>query len=163
MTKEESSANYRWHLHPLRVRYQETDRMGVVFYGNYVTWFEVGRTEIVRALGTPYSAVEKEGLLLPVVDLECTYLSPARYDDNVLVCTRIEQLSPIRMAFRSEVRLIGEGETYPAFWEGEEPPGKLLVQGGTRHVWVNGEWKPSRLDKALPELYAMLQRAASNL
>ncbi|QHT60127.1 acyl-CoA thioesterase [Paenibacillus lycopersici] len=163
MTKEIAGTSYRWHLYPMRVRYQETDQMGVVFYGNYATWFEVGRTEIVRALGTPYTAVEKEGLLLPVVDLDCAYVSPARYDDNVLVCTRIEQLSPIRMAFRSQVRLVGEGETYPAFRDGAEPPGKLLVHGGTRHVWVNREWKPSRLDRALPELYAKLQAAALNL
>ncbi|MFC4812537.1 acyl-CoA thioesterase [Paenibacillus sp. GCM10023250] len=160
MTQETTAAGYRWHLHPLRVRYQESDQMGVVFYGNYATWFEIGRTELVRSLGIPYNDIEKQGMLLPVVDLDCAYISPARYDDCVLVCTRIDVLSPIRMAFRSEVRLVREGETYPVFWEGAEPPGKLLVKGGTRHVWVNREWRPARLDKALPDLYKMLEARA---
>lgn len=163
MAIEETKTGYRWHLHPLRARYQETDQMGVVFYGNYANWFEIGRTETVRALGMPYSAVEEQGLLLPVVDLDCAYVSPARYDDRVLVCTRIEQLSPVRLAFRSQVRLVADEADYPAFWDGDEPPGKLLAHGGTRHVWVNKEWKPSRLDKALPELYAKLQTAAAGV
>ncbi|NBD26078.1 acyl-CoA thioesterase [Paenibacillus glycinis] len=163
MTNEDKDTTVRWHLHPLRVRYQETDQMGVVFYGNYVTWFEIGRTEFVRSLGTPYDAIEKQGLLLPVVDLDCAYVSPARYDDNVLVCTRIDKLSPVRLSFRSEVRLAGEGETFPTLWEGNEPPGKLLVRGGTRHVWVNRDWRPSRLDKALPELYARLESHAADI
>ncbi|MBO7748399.1 acyl-CoA thioesterase [Paenibacillus sp. MWE-103] len=160
MAQETTAAACRWHLHPLRVRYQESDQMGVVFYGNYVTWFEIGRTELVRSLGMPYSEIEKQGLLLPVVDLDCTYVSPARYDDQVLICTRIDALSPVRMAFRSEVRLIGEGESYPLFWDCPEPPGKLLVKGGTRHVWVNRDWRPARLDKALPGIYAMLEARA---
>lgn len=152
-TKGSSAGMRGWHLHPLRVRYQETDRMGVVFHGNYATWFEIGRTELVRALGMPYEAIERKGLLLPVVDLACSYVSPARYDDTVLICTSIEQATPVRMAFRSEVRLIAEGESFPPFWNEPEPPGRLLVKGGTRHVWVNGDWRPARLDKAVPELY----------
>ncbi|WP_219836014.1 thioesterase family protein [Paenibacillus sp. R14(2021)] len=158
---EEAGSKTLWHLHPLRVRYQENDGMGVVFYGNYVNWFEIGRTEIVRALGMSYASIEKQGMLLPVIDLDCKYVSPARYDDCVLVCTTIEDFSPIRMSFRSEVRLIEEGEVFPTFWQRAEPPGKLLVKGGTRHVWVNRDWKPSRLDKAIPELYELLQSAAT--
>lgn len=150
-----------WHLHPLRVRYQETDQMGVVFHGNYLTWFEIGRTELVRSLGMSYIEIEKQGLLLPVVDLDIAYVSPARYDDNVIVCTRIEELSPIRIAFRSEVRLMDAGGVVPQWWHGAEPPGKLLTKGGTRHVWVNGDWRPARLDKPFPSVYARLQAAAA--
>ncbi|NBC69652.1 acyl-CoA thioesterase [Paenibacillus sacheonensis] len=134
--------------------------MGVVFHGNYVTWFEIGRTEIVRSLGMTYEAIEKQGLLLPVVDLECSYLAPARYDDCVLVCTSISSYSPVRMSFRSEVRRVREGDKFPAFWHRPEPPGELLVRGGTRHVWVNRDWRPARLDKSLPALYALLRSAA---
>lgn len=134
--------------------------MGIVFHGNYVTWFEIGRTELVRQLGMPYVQIEREGLLLPVVDLECKYVSPARYDDIVLICTTIEQFSPVRLSFRSEVRRIRQGEEYPAEWRGQRPPGELLVQGGTSHVWVNKEFRPSRLDKSLPELYALLKRVS---
>ncbi len=144
--------------------------MGVVFHGNYVTWFEIGRTEYVRAFGMSYEAAEKQGLLLPVVDLDCAYLSPARYDDAVIVCTRLEQYSPIRISFRSEIRLVNETD---AVWtrndkslqwfRGEEPPGKLLVRGGTRHVWVNRDWRPARLDKAMPELYGLMESASHGI
>ena len=151
-----------WHLHTLRVRYQETDQMGVVFHGNYVTWFEIGRTELVRALGMPYQRIEQAGMLLPVVDLACSYQLPAHYDDLVVVCTTIGSFSPIRISFRSEIRRISEGEEtgFPKIWSGVQPPGELLVKGGTKHVWVNEQWRPSRLDKALPELYSLLQRMA---
>ncbi|RAP75627.1 acyl-CoA thioesterase [Paenibacillus montanisoli] len=159
-----------WHLHPLRVRYQETDQMGVVFHGNYVTWFEIGRTEFVRAFGMSYEAAEKQGLLLPVVDLDCAYHSPARYDEAVIVCTRLEQFSPIRISFRSEIRLVHEADAAwtqhgpgAQWFRGEEPPGKLLVSGGTRHVWVNREWRPTRLDKQMPELYGFMDSASRGI
>ncbi|BBH21481.1 hypothetical protein Back11_28260 [Paenibacillus baekrokdamisoli] len=150
-----------WHLHPLRVRYQETDQMGVVFHGNYLTWFEIGRTELVRYLGMSYQAIEKAGMLLPVVDLACSYRSPARYDDWVVICTTVEQFSSIRISFRSEVRRINEMTSLPKAWLGEEPPGELLVKGETHHVWVNAEWKPSRVEKAIPELYERLKTLAA--
>ncbi|SDX19568.1 thioesterase family protein [Paenibacillus sp. CF384] len=161
---EADKENILWHLHPLRVRYQETDQMGVVFHGNYVTWFEIGRTELVRALGMTYETVEKQGLLLPVVDLDCSYVSPARYDNNVIICTRLEQFSPIRVSFRSEIRLVEDTDHISLGWfQGNEPPGKLLVRGGTRHVWVNRDWRPSRLDKLLPALYSMMQAVADGV
>lgn len=136
--------------------------MGVVFHGNYVTWLEIGRTELVRTLGMSYQKIEQAGMLLPVTDLTCSYVSPARYDDLILVCTTIENFSPVRLSFRSEVRRINEGEetALPKLWIGTEPPGELLVKGGTKHVWVNAQWRPSRLDKALPELYNLLESVA---
>ncbi|MEK3881736.1 thioesterase family protein [Paenibacillus sp. PL2-23] len=150
------TVNGAWRLHPLRVRYQETDQMGVVFHGNYVTWFEIGRTEWIRAAGYDYKTIESKGLLLPVVDLACKYIAPARYDDLVVVCTRIESCSPLRIAFQSQVRRVTElpAETEVAF--GEDLPGEPLVEGGTRHVWVNTDWQPARLNKVMPELYAVL-------
>nr|WP_281423173.1 thioesterase family protein [Paenibacillus oenotherae] len=147
-------------MHPLRVRYQETDQMAVVFHANYVNWFEIGRTELVRHLGMPYGEIEKRGLLLPVVDLTCKYILPARYDDRIIVCTSVQQYSTVRIAFRSEVRRIADDEIIPAEWNGAEPPGELLVKGGTRHVWVSTDWRPKRLDKALPELYDIIQKVA---
>jgi acyl-CoA thioester hydrolase len=135
--------------------------MGVVFHGNYLTWFEIGRTELVRRFGMPYREIEAKGLLLPVVELECKYAAPARYDDRVIVCTSIAEFSPVRIAFRSQVRRIGEKEEVIAIWRADEPPGELLVYGGTRHVWVSAEWRPSRLDKGIPELYELLKSVAS--
>ncbi|TYP71166.1 acyl-CoA thioesterase [Paenibacillus methanolicus] len=148
-----------WYLHPLRVRYQETDQMGVVFHGNYATWFEIGRTELVRHLSMSYKEIEAAGLLLPVVDLACKFILPAKYDDTVLVCTAVEQFSPVRISFRSEVRRVTEEAWQGRRFEGEVPPGELLVQGGTKHVWVNAEFRPSRLDKAMPDHYAALRQA----
>ena len=67
--------------YPLRVRYGDTDQMGVAYYANYLRWFEIGRAEMLRALGTSYREVEADGLSLPVVEARCRYHKPARYDD----------------------------------------------------------------------------------
>ncbi|MFF2888839.1 acyl-CoA thioesterase [Paenibacillus sp. NPDC057967] len=146
-----------WTLYPIRVRYQETDQMGVVFHGNYVTWFEVGRTEWIRSAGYDYKTIESKGLLLPVVDLQCTYVAPAKYDDLVVVCTRIASSSPLRVEFQSQVRRVTEADFKAAKAAyGDELPGELLVEGGTKHVWVNEQWQPARLSRVLPELYALI-------
>lgn len=146
-----------WFLHPLRVRYQETDQMGVVFHGNYLTWFEIGRTEWIRDAGCDYKTIERHGLLLPVVDLHCRYVLPARYDDTVIVCTRIADCSPLRVTFESQIRRVETPDFRGRRLAPEEQlPGELLVEGGTKHVWVNKEWQPARLNKALPELYELM-------
>ena len=73
----------------VRVRYAETDQMGIVYYANYLVWFEVGRVELLRALGFSYSVLETEHeCILPVVEATCRYRSPARYDDRILIETR---------------------------------------------------------------------------
>ncbi|MEK4250804.1 acyl-CoA thioesterase [Paenibacillus sp. FSL W7-1287] len=148
----------KWLVHPQRVRYQETDQMGVVFHGNYVTWFEIGRTEWVRALGVTYRDIEENGLLFPVIDLSVSYELPAKYDDMVIICTRMKHLTPLRMEFESQVRKVTEAD-YKAgcYASSEELPGELLVHGGTKHVWVNETFKPVRLSKVMPELYEKLQ------
>ncbi|MFD0588357.1 acyl-CoA thioesterase [Paenibacillus sp. GCM10027627] len=147
-----------WRLHPIRVRYQETDQMGVVFHGNYVTWFEIGRTEWIRAAGYDYKSIEEKGMLLPVVDLQCRFVAPAKYDDLVLVCTRISDSSPLRVSFQSQVRKVNEAEFAGAeIAYGELLPGELLVEGGTSHVWVNQDWQPARLSKSMPDLYSIIK------
>lgn len=148
----------KWFVHPLRVRYQETDQMGVVFHGNYVTWFEIGRTEWVRSLGVTYRDIEEKGLLFPVIDLAVSYVLPAKYDDMVMICTRMKHLTPLRMEFESQVRRVSEAEfNANTFSANEELPGELLVHGGTKHVWVNEAFSPVRLSKVMPELYEKLQ------
>lgn len=147
-----------WFLHPIRVRYQETDQMKVVFHGNYVTWFEIGRTEWIRNAGYNYKLIEEQGLLLPVIDLQCHYLLPARYDDTLVVCTRIAEFSPVRVAFDSQIRRVSIEDFHAAeLKDSELLPGELLVQGGTKHVWVNTEWKPARINKVMPELFELLR------
>jgi len=87
----------------VRVRYEETDQMGVVYHGNYIKYFEVGRTELMRHLGFPYSDMERSGFLLTVVETRCKHLAAARYDDLLRVETRGEVMSPLRVRFRNRV------------------------------------------------------------
>jgi len=91
--------NAQIHAPTLRVRYEETDQMGVVYHGNYLKYFEVGRTELMRRLGFPYSEQEKKGVLLTVVEARCRYLAGARYDDLLRIETRGEIRSPLRLRF----------------------------------------------------------------
>lgn len=151
----------RWFRTSFRVRYQESDQMGVVYHANYLNWFEIGRTEMIRELGFTYRGMEEEGVLLPVVDLDIKYRQPARYDDLVTVFTRMTAFSPLRIHYEYEVRLLSEQEQNGLRLNEEsgqaDLPGVLLSNGSTRHVWLNQEWKPARLDKCAPKLYHALK------
>lgn len=87
----------------IRVRYAETDQMGIVYYGNYATYFEVGRVEAIRQLGYSYKEMEAEGVMLPVVELKAKFLRPAKYDDLLTVTTRIPEMPRHKIVFFSEV------------------------------------------------------------
>jgi len=163
----------RWYRHIIRVRYQETDQMGVVYHTNYLNWFEWGRTELIRTMGMSYGEMESRGLLLPVTHAELAFKQPARYDDTIAIYTRISEFSGLKLHFANEVRRLapgGDPNTLQSSYvpigtlsDGgpyAEPEGELLVSGGTRHVWVNRSWKPARIDKAAPELYKLLQELA---
>lgn len=76
----------------IRVRYAETDQMGVVYHSNYFPWFESGRTEAIRSLGYTYADMERMGIIMPVVDIHCRYLRPAKYDELLTVRTTIKEL-----------------------------------------------------------------------
>lgn len=145
----------QWHQHELRVHYQDTDQMGVVHHANYVGWFEIGRTEMMRSTGIAYSEMENLGLLLPVVSMDIQYRRPARYDETVSIFTNIINFSAVRLEFEYEVRLIEEDLSSTV--ESVKPNGKLLSKGTTKHMWVDQNWKPTRIDKAAPEVFALLQ------
>lgn len=145
-----------WFLFPLRVRYQETDQMGVVYHVNYLNWFEIGRTEWVRQAGISYKEMEDRGLLLPVTEVEASFKQPAAYDDWVTVCTQVAEISAIRVRFESRVMSGNLCENLGHSFIGEEPPGTLLVRGCTRHVWVNKNWKPVRFDREAPDWYQQM-------
>ena len=151
----------RWFYTQLRVRYQETDQMGVVYHANYLNWFEIGRTELIRELGIEYIDIEKRGLLLPVTELTTKFRMPAKYDDQVTVCTRIAAYSSRKLHFQSEVRLYSDEERRALALNpiSAAPEGKLLVSGETHHIWVNRDFRPVRMDKEAPELYACLEQA----
>jgi acyl-CoA thioester hydrolase len=115
---------------PLRVRYAETDKMGVVYHAHYVVWFEVGRTEYCRAAGVPYRAMEEAGVLILVTGLECRYRQPARYDDALVVRASMPELSGRGLTFDYEI-VRGEDE--------------VLADGSTRHVFADRDGRPRRV------------------
>jgi acyl-CoA thioester hydrolase len=121
----------------VRVRYAETDQMGVVYHSNYLIWFEVGRVEFIRGLGLDYKRLElEEGCGITVVDAHVRYRSPARYDDELVVETRL-------LAARGPVIRFGYRILRPA-------DGVLLCEGETMHVCVGEDMKK----RSLPEKYA---------
>lgn len=128
----------KWSETNIKVRYQETDQMGVVYHANYFVWFEVGRTEMIRDIGISYRDMEEKGILLPVVDVSCKYIDSARYDDELIIRTKIDEYNGFRMNFIYEV--IRKSDL------------RLLAKGETKHVWINKEYKPTRIDKITPDV-----------
>jgi acyl-CoA thioester hydrolase len=125
----------------VRVRYAETDQMGVVYHANYVVWMEVGRVEAMRAAGLNYAAMEQEGVRVAVVGVEVEYRAPARYDDVVNVRARVVEVLSRKMRIEYEMTRASDGT--------------LLATGATRHLFVNHEMRPVRC----PEKYFQLFRA----
>lgn len=124
-----------------RVRYAETDQMGVVYYANYLVWMEIGRVELVRSRGFDYKDLEQEGFYLSVIEANCRYLHPARYDQEIIVRTEVVKSSSRIVEFGYEIR--------------SAEPDRLLTEGSTRHIWLNREWRPARL----PERYSRVWQA----
>lgn len=87
----------------IRVRYGETDQMGVVYYGNYAQYFEVGRVELLRSLGTSYRELEEAGTMLPVLELKLKYIRSAKYDDLLTLVTEIREWPETRITFHHEI------------------------------------------------------------
>ena len=124
------------HQTRVRVRYAETDQMGVVYYANYLVWMEVARVELCKALGFRYRDMELEdGVMLAVIESQCRYLHPARFDEEVILDTRIAEASSRLVEFAYEMRLADNG--------------RKLATGSTRHIFCNREMKPVRM----PEKY----------
>ncbi len=118
------------HITKVRVRYAETDKMGFVYYGNYPTYYEIGRTELLRSLGSTYRKLEEEGVLMPVINLQIQYKKPAQYDDFITIKTVVKDFTPARITF-----------TYTLFNEMDE----LLNTGETTLIFMNpSTMKPIR-------------------
>lgn len=122
----------------LRVRYADTDRMGVVYYANYLVWFEVARTEWLRATGWSYREMEHEGVSLPVIEAHCEYRQPARYDDEVDIAARATLLTPVRIRFDYDVTRAADGSR--------------AAVGYTVHAAVDAAGKPRRLPARVREM-----------
>jgi acyl-CoA thioester hydrolase len=115
----------------VRVRYAETDQMGVVYHSNYMVWMEVGRVELYRSLGLRYRDMERDGLLLAVAEINCRYISPAHYDDEVAIKASIEKVTTRMVCFGYEMRTVEDG--------------RLLATGTTRHIFCDRTLKRTKL------------------
>jgi len=123
-----------------RVTYAETDRMGFVYYANYLVYFEIGRTEYIRSSGMAYKELEDMGYMLPVLSASCKYLKPARYDDILTIRTAISEFKGIRLGFSYEILR----------------DGVKLVEGITDHAFVDIEGRPRKLS---PEIQEKIKKA----
>ena len=124
----------------VRVRYAETDKMGVVYYAHYLVWFEIGRTNWLRETGWTYRAMEDEGFGLPVIEVRCEYKAGARYDDDLEIQTRARLVSAVRLAFDYTVVRRADGQ--------------LIATGSTVHATVDRSGRPVRLPARVKELLA---------
>lgn len=132
----------------LRVRYAETDQMGIAHHASYAVWFEAARTEFLRRAGMPYSEVERRGVRMPLYSLTTRFLAPARFEDELSVVTRIERLTRVRLVLGYEVYRARDGA--------------LLATGETCHAFTDKELRPVDLRKTAPDLYALLEESAEN-
>lgn len=128
--------NLRQHTARVRVRFAETDQMGIVYHSNYLVWMEIGRVELCRSLGIRYRDMERDdGVLLAVAEASCRYLSPAKYDEEVDIRTWIASAHRRMIVFGYEMT--------------DAATGAILAKGETKHVFTGRDMKPTRL----PEQY----------
>jgi acyl-CoA thioester hydrolase len=138
------SEKEKWFETTVRVRYQETDQMQVVYHANYLVWFEVGRTEMIRQMGYSYRRFEDLGFMLPLSEAHVKYKRPARYDDELVVRTKVIRCEGVRLILGYEVLRLPERE--------------LLVSGETHHVWTTNDLKPVRLERHAPQVYDLMKK-----
>ena len=128
----------------LRVRYAETDQMGVVYHANHFVWFEVGRVELLRQLGFSYRDMEEnDGCFIAVVDARCRYKTPARYDDEVIVRTHLRNVRESLVHFVYELVRVSDG--------------MLLAEGETTHIVTDADMRT----RTIPEKYMQAFRQAA--
>ena len=120
----------------VRVRYSETDKMGVVYHGNFVPYFEIGRVELMRSIGLIYKDLELEGVLMPVVHLEIDFKHPALYDEEITVETWVEKIPSTKMIFFHKVY---------------NELGRLVCEAKIILVFINNEFKPVRASSKIVE------------
>ena len=123
----------------VRVRYAETDKMGVAYYANYFIWFEVGRCELLRSLGGSYRDMELNGVMLPAIEAHCEFRSPARYDDALEISTTSSLLSPARVEFNYQVVRSSDRA--------------VVAIGRTIHAAIDGSGRPRRLPKDIEMIF----------
>lgn len=132
------------------VRYSETDAMGVVHHAVYPVWFEIARTDYIKAQGHSYAEMEANGIMLPVTAITVKYRQPARYDDKLIVRASITRLTPARVEFAYAVTRLSDGE--------------LLTEGTSSHAFVSAKtFKPMNFKAAMPEFFEQLTRSIDSV
>ena len=131
----------------IRVRYKETDQMGVVYHGNYFTWFDIGRTEFFRDLDMIYKGLEDVGVLLPVIEANCKYKKPAKYDDEIIITSKLVWLKGIRLKFEYTLHRKGDNE--------------LIGEGYTIHAFVDKDLRPINLKRKYKEVWEFMKSQVS--
>ena len=127
-------------LSTVRVRYAETDKMGVAYHANYLVWFEVGRTDLLRTLGWSYREMEEAGIILPVIEAHCEYRQPSWYDDELEVRTQGRLLSAVRIQF--DYQLVRRGDDV------------TTAVGRTIHAALDADSRPCRLPERIRQALA---------
>lgn len=125
-----------------RVGYAETDAMAIVHHSNYIRWFEMGRVDFLKKIGYPYTELEKMGVWIPVISVDCKYKTPAVFDDLVIIRTWVKSLKGASIFMGYEIVKKGTGE--------------VCVTGTTGHVLTDPELKPLRLKRQFPDLYKVV-------
>lgn len=118
-----------------RVIYGDTDQMGVVYYANYLRWFEKGRSELLRQVGLPYAEIEAGGLHFPVIEVTCHYRQPARYDDTIIIETELAELGRASLSFRYKIHR----------------ENKLTAEGITKHACTTSDGRVTRIPDRLAQ------------
>ena len=132
--REKKITRNKWHKTETRVRYKDTDQMGVVYYGNYLTFFEIGRAELMRRLGFSYSDLENNGYTLAVTEAVAKYHANVGYDSLITIMTKIGEIRAVRLRFDYKV---------------VDQAGRLLVSGHTVHACLDRDQKISKLPEEL--------------
>lgn len=133
----------RENITEIKVRYAETDAMGIAYHANYLVWFEVGRTALLEELGYPYAQLEADGILLPVAECHVKYKMPARYDDCLQIISSCTELRGVSMIL--SYRIVNK-ETQI-----------MLAEGWTKHAVVDRNMRPVKVRDVNPKLLQLLQ------
>ncbi|HZJ57400.1 MAG TPA: thioesterase family protein [Clostridia bacterium] len=133
----------------IRVRYKETDRMGIVHHSNYYVWFEIARTEYMRLQGLSYRQTEERGILLPLRETYCKYIQGALYDDQVIIRTSMTNFSGARITMEYEV--VRKGDNC------------LLAKGKTVNAITDDNLKPINIKKIAPDIYQLLLKCVRGI
>lgn len=155
-------------VHLLRVRYDECDSMGITYHARYLDWFVIGRTELLRDVGLPYAELERAGLLLPVLEARCRYLTSTRYDDWIKLETRLLGVGRTRVAFGYRVWRLPDGvagesvsqDRVSSSAEARPAEPVLAAEGETSHAFIDARHRPIDVKKHFPDVWSKLEPLA---